>query len=120
MWQNYTNFVGRANRKEYWYAILLQFLFLIIIQVAATLAEHLNVPILQLLVSVISLIFVLASLIPTLAIAFRRLHDTGRSAWWLLISFVPIVGAIVLLVFLLLAGEPGENRFGPVPQPTVA
>ena len=120
MWQNYTNFVGRANRKEYWYAILLQLLFLIIIQVAAALADHLNVPILQLLVSVIGLIFVLASLIPTLAIAFRRLHDTGRSAWWLLISLIPLVGGIVLLVFLLLEGEPGENRFGPVPQPTVA
>jgi uncharacterized membrane protein YhaH (DUF805 family) len=120
MWQNYTNFGGRANRKEYWYAILLQFLFLIIIQVAAALAQNLNVPILQLLVSVIGLIFVLASLIPTLAIAFRRLHDTGRSAWWLLISLIPLVGGLVLLVFLLLAGEPGENRFGPVPQPAVA
>ena len=95
-------------------------MFLIIIQAAAALAQNLNVPILQLLVSVIGLIFVLASLIPTLAIAFRRLHDTGRSAWWLLISLIPLVGSIVLLVFLLLAGEPGGNRFGPVPQPTVA
>lgn len=120
MWQNYTNFGARANRKEYWYAILLQLLFLIVIQVAAALAQNANVPMLQLLVSVISLIFVLASLVPTLAIAFRRLHDTGRSAWWLLISLIPIVGSLVLLFFLLQAGEPGENRFGPVPQPMVA
>ena len=119
MWQNYTNFGGRANRKEYWYAILIQLLIVIIIQAAAALTQNLNVPLLQLLVSVISLIFVLASLLPTFAIAFRRLHDTGRSAWWLLISLIPLVGGIVLLVFLLLAGEPGENRFGPVPQPTV-
>ena len=120
MWQNYINFSGRANRKEYWYAILLQLLIVIILQVAAALAQNLNVPLLQLLISVIILIFSLASLCPTFAIAFRRLHDTGRSAWWMLILFVPIVGVVVLLVFLLLEGEPGENRFGPVPQPTVA
>jgi len=120
MWQNYINFSGRANRKEYWYAILLQLLIVIILQVAAALAQNLNVPLLQLLISVIILIFSLASLCPTFAIAFRRLHDTGRSAWWMLILFVPIVGVVVLLVFLLLEGEPGENRFGPVPQPTFA
>src|SRR6516225_10119957 len=94
MWQNYTNFGGRANRKEYWYAILIQLLIVIIIQAAAALTQNLNVPLLQLLVSVISLIFVLASLLPTFAIAFRRLHDTGRSAWWLLISLIPLVGGI--------------------------
>lgn len=50
-----------------------------------------------------------------LAAGVRRLHDTGRSGWWLLVSLVPIVGGIILLVLLASAGEPGPNRYGPPP-----
>ena len=60
--------------------------------------------------------FGLAVFIPSLAVAFRRLHDTNRSAWWLLIALVPFIGAIVLLVFYLLDGTPGANRFGEDPK----
>lgn len=58
----------------------------------------------------------LAVLIPSLAVAFRRLHDTGRSAWWLLIGLVPLVGAIVLIVFLATPGDTGDNQYGPDPK----
>jgi uncharacterized membrane protein YhaH (DUF805 family) len=54
--------------------------------------------------------------VPSLAVAFRRLHDTGRSAWWILIALVPFVGAIVLLVFTCLDSTPGPNQFGQNPK----
>lgn len=60
--------------------------------------------------------FSLASLIPGIAVAVRRLHDTGRSAWWLLLLLVPFVGWIVLIVFYCLEGERGPNRYGPDPK----
>jgi uncharacterized membrane protein YhaH (DUF805 family) len=52
-------------------------------------------------------------LIPSLAVAVRRLHDTGRSGWWLLIGLIPVIGAIVLLVFLVMDSQPGDNEYGP-------
>lgn len=56
------------------------------------------------------------TLLPALAVLVRRLHDIGRSGWWALIGFVPIVGAIVLLVFTVSGSTPGENAFGPSPK----
>ena len=61
-------------------------------------------------------IYSLAVLIPSIAVAVRRLHDTGRSAWWLLIVLLPLVGAIVLLVFMVLDSEPGSNDYGANPK----
>jgi uncharacterized membrane protein YhaH (DUF805 family) len=61
-------------------------------------------------------IYGLAVLIPTLAVSVRRLHDIDRSGWWILIGLVPLLGVIVLLVFALLEGTPGDNRYGPNPK----
>ena len=58
----------------------------------------------------------LAVLIPAFAVGARRLHDTNRSGWWLLIGLVPLVGAIVLLVFMIMDGQPGDNKYGPNPK----
>lgn len=63
-------------------------------------------------------LFGLAMLIPWLAVAVRRLHDTGRSGFWLLIMFVPLIGSLVLLVFFIISGTRGPNRFGPDPVET--
>jgi len=63
----------------------------------------------------VSLLFIAATFIPNLALGFRRLHDTNRSAWWLLIGLVPFVGAVVLIVFYLLPSTPGDNNYGPQP-----
>ena len=71
---------------------------------------------LALIVGGIYLLVMLYLLIPSLAVGFRRLHDTDRSAWWLLIAFIPFLGAIALLVFNLMDGTPGPNRFGPDPK----
>jgi uncharacterized membrane protein YhaH (DUF805 family) len=67
-------------------------------------------------IGLLSVIYGLAVLIPSIAVGVRRLHDTDRSGWWLLISLIPLIGGIVLLVFFVLDGTPGENRFGPNPK----
>jgi len=66
--------------------------------------------------SPISIIYGLAVLVPSLSVTVRRLHDTDRSGWWLLICFVPFIGWLVLLIFLVLEGKRARNRFGPDPK----
>lgn len=70
--------------------------------------------------SVLAGLYTLAVLLPGLAVGVRRLHDTSRSGWWLLIGFVPILGAIVLLVFMVQDSHSGENQYGPNPKAAVA
>lgn len=65
---------------------------------------------------ILSGLYSLAVLIPGLAVAIRRLHDTGKSGWWLLLSFIPLVGAIVLIVFLVQDSQHGTNQYGPNPK----
>ncbi len=64
---------------------------------------------------VLTLLFSLGVLVPSLAVGVRRLHDTERIGWWWLIALIPFVGAIVLLVFMVIPGTRGANRFGPDP-----
>lgn len=101
--KNYAGFSGRAHRTEYWMFVL----FNIIISFVLGFVEGLfGGP------GILGLIYSLAVLIPGIAVAIRRLHDTGRSGWWLLISLVPVVGFIVLLVFMVLEGDNGANDYG--------
>ncbi|MFI9721953.1 DUF805 domain-containing protein [Streptomyces sp. NPDC052396] len=65
----------------------------------------------------LGLLYGLAVFLPNLGVSIRRLHDTGRTGWWVLLALVPLVGVIVLLVFLALPGTPGDNEYGPAPQP---
>ena len=105
--RKYAVFEGRAQRKEYWMFVL----FNIIIAVALGFVEGLvGSP------GVISWIYSLAILIPGIAVTVRRLHDTSRSAWWLLIVFVPFIGSIVLLVFMILDSHPESNEYGENPK----
>lgn len=67
-------------------------------------------------VGVLSVIYALALIIPSIAVAVRRLHDSGRSGWWLLISLVPLLGAIALIVFYCMDSEEGDNQYGPNPK----
>lgn len=105
--KKYADFSGRARRTEYWLFFLFNF---VIAMVLGVLDFVLGTP------GILGLIFALAILIPSIAVAARRLHDTDRSGWWILIAFIPIVGTIALLVFLLLDSTPGENRFGSNPK----
>jgi uncharacterized membrane protein YhaH (DUF805 family) len=114
--QNYAGFSGRAQRSEYW----LFYLFYILAAIVGVLLD-LAMGTLDPLTGIgaVSGIITLALIIPSIAVSFRRLHDTDRSAWWLLIGLVPLIGGIVLLVFFCLDGTPGENRFGPNPKELV-
>jgi uncharacterized membrane protein YhaH (DUF805 family) len=115
--KKYAVFSGRARRKEYW----MFFLFNLIIYVVLALIDGLMgtfSP--QAGLGVLSGLYSLAVLIPSLAVTVRRLHDTGRSGWWILIALVPFIGGIVLLVFMVLDSQPGENQYGPNPKATTA
>ena len=107
--KKYAVFSGRARRKEYW----LFTLFTIIIICVLFLVEELaGAP------GVITGLYYLAVLIPSIAVLVRRLHDTNRSGWWFFISFIPIIGSIILLVFLVQDSQPNENRYGRNPKDT--
>ena len=111
--KNYVGFSGRAQRKEYWFYILFYILFGVVVALAQG-ALGLQDP--ETGSGPLSLIYALAFLLPTIAVSVRRLHDTGRTGWWLLLALIPIVGAIVLIVFYVLDGQPGDNRYGPDPK----
>lgn len=109
----YVGFSGRARRSEYWW----YFLFTLLVSiVTAILDTALGTNFEDSSNGVIGLIVSLALLLPGLAVAVRRLHDTDRSGWWLLIGLIPIIGAIVLLVFFVQNGTAGPNSFGPDPK----
>ncbi|TFV46844.1 DUF805 domain-containing protein [Blastococcus sp. TF02A-35] len=102
----YAGFSGRARRSEYWWFALFSF-------GVSVLASAIDA---MIGASVVSLIVSLGLLIPSLAVGVRRLHDTNRSGWWLLIALVPLVGAIVLIVFFCTDSERGPNQWGPSPK----
>lgn len=110
--KNYVGFGGRARRKEYWMFILVSFVLAGVLSIVDKILgwERASGE------GVLSSIYGLLVLLPTLAVQFRRLHDTDRSAWWLLIWLIPIVGWLVIVVFNCQAGTVGENRFGPDPK----
>jgi uncharacterized membrane protein YhaH (DUF805 family) len=115
--KKYAVFSGRARRKEYWMFVL----FNIIFSIAAIILDNLlGTASNELGYGIIYGLYSLAILIPTLAVAVRRLHDIGKSGWWIFISLVPIVGSIWLLVLLATDSQPGENQYGPNPKEVVA
>ena len=111
--KNYVNFSGRAQRAEYWFFVLFNCIALIIMSV---LDNVLGTAPAEGGVGVLYMLYNLAVLLPSLAVAARRLHDTGRSGWMLLLGLIPCVGAIVLLVFLTQDSAAGANQYGPNPK----
>lgn len=111
--KNYANFEGRARRSEYWYYTLFNILAALLLTMVFTgIAIAMNTPEIVFL----SYLWYLVTLIPTMAVAARRLHDTDRSGWWQLLAFVPFVGGIVLLVFYCQDSQLGDNPYGPNPK----
>jgi len=102
--KNYAGFEGRARRAEYWQYTLMTVIAAIVLLVIGIFIKF-----------PIVIVYYLAVLVPSLAVSVRRLHDTGKSGWWLLIAFVPF-GGIVLLVFTCLDSTPGPNQYGPNPK----
>lgn len=112
-YSNCFNFTGRARRAEYWWFVLYSFIVLIVASILSLqLIFALDTPSIGMMLYAISVLLVT---IPTISLAVRRLHDTDRSGWWLLISFIPL-GGIVLLVFLTNDSFLAENKWGISPK----
>ena len=110
--KNYANFEGRARRAEYWNYVLFNFLISLGVWIFAIVfvffGGFLLIPFLW--------IFGLATIIPSIAVGVRRLHDTGKSGAYYLFILIPLVGSILLLVFFATEGDRGENEYGPDPK----
>jgi len=115
--KNYANFSGRARRKEYWMFVLFQILFV----VAAAILDHVLGTTFKFLEQPLPygwvyLIYVLATVIPGLALAVRRLHDVNKSGWYYLMVLIPIIGSILVLIKFCTEGVPEENKWGKNPK----
>ena len=107
--RKYATFSGRARRKEYWMFALINILIMLgltIVEGTSGVTDG----------GVLSALYSLAVVIPSIAVTVRRLHDTGRSGWWILLPLIPVLGAFVLLVFTCLDSEPDTNRYGANPK----
>ena len=102
---NYVNFSGRSARSAYWY----WFLFVIICSIITGGIDY------AIGMQIINPLFSLAVLLPGLAITVRRLHDLDKSGWFILLALIPLIGAIILLIWFCTRGTAGANRFGPDP-----
>ena len=111
--KKYAVFSGRSSRKEFWYFSLFNFLIVIVLAVADVMTGTFDA---EIGIGLLGGIYTIAVLIPGIAVSVRRLHDTDRSGWWLLIAFIPLIGAIVLLVFWAQDSQPGENQYGSNPK----
>jgi uncharacterized membrane protein YhaH (DUF805 family) len=111
--RKYATFDGRARRKEYWFFTLFNFLGLLVLTIVDMAVGTFNE---QAEIGLLGGIYLLAVLIPSIAVTVRRLHDTDRSGWWILLNFIPVIGSIVIVVFAVLDSQPGGNRFGPNPK----
>jgi uncharacterized membrane protein YhaH (DUF805 family) len=110
VFKKYAIFRGRARRKEYWLFFLMSFIVNMFFSFMAMIED------ISILIAVLSLIFSLAIMIPSWAVLVRRLHDTGRSGAYVLFLLIPIVGVIILIVYLAKDSVPGDNQYGPYPK----
>ena len=115
--KKYATFSGRARRREYWLfflvSILITFVLAIIDVGTGQFDEEVGY-------GLLSTVYSVAVLLPGIAVSVRRLHDIGRTGWWLLVAFVPLLGALILLVFMLSDGQAGDNPYGPSPKAITA
>ena len=118
--QKYAEFNGRARRAEYWWFVIINAL----IALAASLlyipslggGDEFRFGFLGGMVTFGLVVFWLAMIIPSIAVAVRRLHDTNKSGWMIFISLIPFIGGLILLVFMLIDGDVGDNQYGPSPK----
>ena len=108
--QRFAKFDGRAGRSEFWWFVLANVLVYVALLVLARVSS---------VFLILYFVYAIAVIVPSLALAIRRLHDTNKSGWFLLLGFIPLVGAIILLVFYIQEGTPGPNDYGIAPEPAV-
>jgi uncharacterized membrane protein YhaH (DUF805 family) len=115
--KKYAVFDGRAQRAEYWYfflfSMIISLVFVVIDIATGSFNEKSGF-------GLLSGIYTLAVIIPTIAVGVRRLHDTNRSGWWILIGLIPIIGFIVLIVFFVIDSDQGDNQYGSNPKGSAA
>lgn len=109
--KKYTVFTGRAGRKEFWFFVLFNIIAYIILSALDAFLGTMGV---------LGLLYSLAVLLPGLAVSVRRLHDTNRSGWWVLIGIIPLIGFIVLFVFAVMDSDHADNQYGPEPKDDMA
>jgi uncharacterized membrane protein YhaH (DUF805 family) len=111
--RNYAIFEGRSRRREYWTFVICNSIAIaaltVVDRVIGTWHAHAQV-------GLLSGVFALAMIVPSIAVGVRRLHDTGRRGWWFLVVLVPLVGWITMIVFACQDSQPGANRYGPNPK----
>ncbi|MCH5185920.1 MAG: DUF805 domain-containing protein [Oscillospiraceae bacterium] len=125
MFKKYAQFNGRSRRSEYWFAMLANAILTQLVYLIALIPSIMDfvtygeftpkTEFISLIIQIVLIIYWVVTLIPSAAIIIRRLHDTGKSGWWILLEFV-IVGQIVLIVFLAQDSQPGWNKYGPNPK----
>ena len=112
-----TDYEGRSRRKEYWWFVLLLFLLQGVVAVGLPLIQDMGTSeLVGWVVVFVSLAGFLAAIVATIALSVRRFHDQDKSGWFILVGLLPLVGAFILLVFMLIDGTEGDNRFGPDPK----
>lgn len=115
--KNYAGFTGRARRKEYWMFSLFHYLiFAILLIPFFVISENGQNEVLLIVFGGLFLIYALVTFIPSIAVTVRRLHDTDKSGWFILVQFIPYVGGIIMLVFTVSNGTKGLNKYGPDPK----
>ena len=111
--KKYVVFEGRARRKEYWFFVL----FNVLISMGLAIIDRLTGTVdPETGLGVLSGLYALGVMLPGMAVSVRRLHDTGRCGWWLLITLIPVLGALIFLYFLVLDGDAESNEYGPSPK----
>ncbi|HEV7802196.1 MAG TPA: DUF805 domain-containing protein [Burkholderiales bacterium] len=108
--KRYAEFSGRASRTEFWMFTLVNFIVVVVLSLLDSFIGF----------GLLGMIYGLGVLIPSLAVSVRRLHDTNRSGWWLLIGLIPVIGFIVLLVFMVQDSDAGDNQYGSNPKGATA
>jgi len=116
MFQNYANFSGRARRSEYWYFRLVTSLLLIGFVIFGAMLSAILGDVGFPIAMVVFFLYLIASIIPSLAVTVRRMHDIGKSGWTMFVALIPFAGPIWILVLLITDGEHGENYYGPDPK----
>ena len=106
--ERYAKFDGRAGRAEFWWFVLANLVVVVALAILASIAD---------IFSIIYFLYALALLIPSLAVAIRRLHDTDKSGWFILLGLIPLVGFIVLIVFYATEGTTGPLNYGAAAEP---
>lgn len=117
VFSKYFRMAGRAGKAEFWWFVLLWFIVDVVLSAARSAFDDTTFPgaIIMLVLGIIGLLLI----IPMITVGVRRLHDVGRSGWWMWLHFIPLIGTIVLIIFWVGESQ-GPNQYGPGPEPAVA